>query len=117
MSVLPSMTNTWSAAHACTGGLTSSNAHSYAGSAPFGCWNHSRQRSVSWYFAKAGSTCASATQWNAMSQAANHGYSQGSGIDMMSNASKLSQRAFRAPWRDAGGEGCVGSPVSQRWTS
>ena len=47
MSRPPSIANTSSAANACTGGLTSSNAHSYAGIAPFGCWNHSRQRSVS----------------------------------------------------------------------
>ena len=113
----PSITNTWRAAQAWTGGLTSSNAHSYAGRAPFGCWNHSRQSSVSWYFANAGSTCASATQWNAMSHAANHGYSHGSGIDMMSNASKLTQCMFRPPWRDSGGVGWVGSPVSHRRTS
>ena len=50
----PSIANTSSAAHACTGGLTSSNDHSYAGSAPFGCWNHSRQSRISWYFANAG---------------------------------------------------------------
>ncbi len=43
-SVAPSMTNTRSAARAWTGGLTSSKLHSYAGSAPFGCWNHSRNK-------------------------------------------------------------------------
>ena len=52
-----------------------------------------------------------------MSHAAYQGYSHGSGIDMMSNASKLSQWAFLPPWRDSGGAGCVGSPVSHRWTS
>ena len=57
----PSMSHTCSAAHACTGGLASLNAHSYAGSAPLGCWNHSRQSTKSWYLAKAGSTWARAT--------------------------------------------------------
>ena len=38
----PSIRKTRSAAITCTGGLTSSKFHSYAGSAPFGCWNHSR---------------------------------------------------------------------------
>ena len=85
--------------------------------APFGCWNHSRQSNVSWYLANAGSTCASAMQWNAMSQAANHGYSHGSGIDMMSKASKLLQRALRPSSREAGGRGWVGSPSSHRSTS
>ena len=113
----PSIANTSSAAHACTGGLTSSNDHSYAASAPFGCWNHSRQSRISWYFANAGSTRASATQWKARSHAANHGYSHLSGIDMMSNASKVLQRVLRPPSRDAGGVGCVGSPSSQRATS
>ena len=79
--------------------------------APFGCMNHSRPSSVSWYFANAGSTCASATQWNAMSQAANQGYSHLSGIDMMSNASNCRQPALRPPLRDAGGGGCVGVAV------
>ena len=109
--------NTSSAAHAWTGGLRSSNDHSYAGSAPLGCWNHSRQMRISWYLAKAGSTCASATQWNARSQAANHGYSHVSGIDMMSKASKLRHRLLRPVLRDSGGGGCPGSPSSQRATS
>ena len=71
---------------------------------------------MSWYFANAGSTRASATQWNARSHAANHGYSHGSGIDMMSKASNDRQRVLRPPRRDAGGAGCVGSPSSQRAT-
>ena len=78
------MRNTSSAAQACTGGFTSSKAHSYAGIAPFGCMNHSRHISTSWYFANAGAMCASATVWKARSQAANHGYSHGSGIERMS---------------------------------
>ena len=45
--------------------------------------------------ANAGSTWASATQWNARSHAANQGYSHLSGIDMMSKASKPRQRALR----------------------
>ena len=57
-SLPPSMTNTRSAARACTGGLTSSKFHSYAGSAPLGCWNHSRSSTSSWYLAKAGSRWA-----------------------------------------------------------
>ena len=97
------MAKTSSAAHACTGGLTSPKSHSYAGSAPFGCWNHSRQISSSWYLANAGSRWASATQWNPRSHAANHGYSHLSGIDMMSNASKWRQRELRPVSRDAGG--------------
>jgi hypothetical protein len=109
--------NTSIAAHACTGGLTSSNAHSYAGSAPFGCWNHSRHRSRSWYLANAGSTCASETQWNGRSHAANHGYSHLSGMDMRSNASNVRQWALRPCARERGGFGCVGSPSSQRPTS
>ena len=111
------MAQTSSAAHACTGGLTSLKSHSYAGSAPFGCWNHSRHRSTSWYLANAGSTWASATQWKAMSHAANHGYSHLSGMDMMSKASKLFHRELRFVHRSAGGVGCVGSPSSQRRTS
>ena len=111
------MANTSSAAHACTGGLTSPKSHSYAGSAPFGCWNHSRHSRISWYLANAGSTWASATQWNARSQAANQGYSHLSGIDMMSKASKLRQWALRPVSRCAGGVGWVGSPSSQRATS
>src|SRR6516164_5603212 len=91
----PSMENTSSAAHACTGGLTSPKSHSHAGSAPFGCWNHSRHSKISWYLANAGSTWASATQWNARSQAANQGYSHLSGIDMMSKALKFRHRELR----------------------
>ena len=85
-------------------------------SAPFGCWNHSRQSRISWYFANAGSTRASATQWKARSQAANHGYSHLSGIDMMSNASNVLQSALRPASRESGGFGWVGSPSSQRAT-
>jgi hypothetical protein len=73
MSRLPSTANTSSAAHACTGGFTSPKSHSYAGSAPPGCWNHSRHSRISWYLANEGSTWASATQWKARSQAANQG--------------------------------------------
>src|SRR2546425_9520199 len=38
-------------AHACTGGLTSPNANSYAGICPLGCMYHSRNSSTSWSFA------------------------------------------------------------------
>jgi hypothetical protein len=84
----PSIVQTSQAAAAWTGGFTSSKFHSYAGSAPWGCWNHSRHISRSWYFANAGSMWASTTLWNARSHAANHGYSHESGIDRMSAASK-----------------------------
>ena len=49
-----------------------------------GCWNHSRQSRMSWYFANPGSRWASATQWKARSQAANQGYSHLSGIEITS---------------------------------
>ena len=58
----------------------SSKFHSYAGSAPFGCMYHSRSITLSWYLANSGSMCAKTTAWNARSHAANHGYSQGSGM-------------------------------------
>src|SRR6476646_865622 len=48
---IESILNTHHAAHACTGGFTSSKAHSYAGSCPLGCMYHSRQKSSSWSFA------------------------------------------------------------------
>ena len=95
-SVPPSMTNTRSAASACTGGLTSSKFHSYAGSAPFGCRNHSRSSTSSWYLANAGSRCAQAIAWNARSQAANHGYSHGSGMASTSKASRCRQPGVAA---------------------
>ena len=88
MSVPPSMTNTRIAASACTGGLTSSKFHSYAGSAPLGCRNHSRSSTISWYLAKAGSRWAQGIAWNARSQAANHGYSHGSGMASTSKESR-----------------------------
>ncbi len=116
MSLRPSMSHTKYAAAAWTGGLMSSNDHSYAGSAPSGCWNHSRHRTRSWYLANAGSTWASVTAWNARSQAANHGYSHGSGMERMSAASKCRQSVFRmCAWPSAGG-GWPGSPSSQRAT-
>ena len=57
------------------------------------------------------------TQWKARSQAANHGYSHLSGMDKMSNASKLRHRELRPDRRESGGRGWVGSPSSQRATS
>ena len=117
MSRSPSIRHTSMAARAWTGGLTSSNDHSYAGSAPLGCWNHSRHMTSSWYFAKAGSTWASVTAWNARSHAANHGYSHLSGIDRMSAASKWRHPALRPFSRSGGGGGPAGSPSSQRPTS
>jgi len=50
------------------------------------------------------------------SQAANHGYSHVSGIDITSKASKLRQRAFRPCRRFSGGGGCPGSP-SSHWAT
>ena len=82
-------------AHACTGGLTSPNANSYAGSCPFGCMYHSRISSSSCCFANCGSKRAIATQWNARSHAANHGYSQPSGIEITSRAHRFSQPRLR----------------------
>ena len=55
--------------------------------------------------------------WKARSQAANQGYSHLSGMEMMSNPSKLRHLAFRPLWRDCGGAGWAGSPSSQRVTS
>ena len=111
MSVLPSMTKTRIAARACTGGLTSSKLHSYAGSAPLGCRNHSRSSTPSWYLAKAGSRWAHGTAWNARSQAANHGYSHGSGIARTSNASTCRQSALRPRCRPCGRWGLRGVAV------
>src|SRR3954464_15146986 len=105
------------AAHACTGGFTSSNDHSYAGSAPLGCMNHSRVSASSWYLANHGSTCANTTVWKARSQAANHGYSQGSGIDSTSAASSERQLVVRPCSRWGGGVGGPGSPASHLLTS
>jgi hypothetical protein len=42
---------------------------------PLGCMYHSRVSRISWFFAKSGSIIANAIAWNAMSQAANQGYS------------------------------------------
>ena len=91
----PSIANTSSAAHACTGGFTSEKSHSYAGIAPLGCWNHSRHTSTSWYFANAGSRWAQTTAWNPLSHAANHGYSHGSGIASTSKESRCRHPVFR----------------------
>ena len=49
----PSSSNTWIAAQACTGGLTSEKFHSYAGIWPFGCMYHSRSSRTSWSLANA----------------------------------------------------------------
>ncbi len=51
---------------------------------PLGCMYHSRSISVSCSFAKSGSTSASGMQWNAKSQAAYHGYSHLSGMEITS---------------------------------
>ena len=57
------------------------------------------------------------TVWKARSQAANQGYSHLSGMEMMSNPSKLRHLEFRPVLRPCGGGGWVGSPSSQRATS
>ena len=49
-----------------------------------GCMYHSRSSRISWSLANSESTSASATQWNARSHAAYHGYSHLSGIEMTS---------------------------------
>ena len=46
--------------------------------------------------ANSGSTCASATQWNARSQAAYHGYSHLSGIEMTSRVVEVPPLAVAA---------------------
>src|SRR5262245_41899995 len=104
------------AAHAWTGGLTSPNAHSYAGICPLGCMYHSRVSRMSWLFAKSGSIIAKGIVWNAMSHAANHGYSHLSGSDKTSAADMCHQLWLRPFQRDAGGAGSAGSPSSQRST-
>ena len=58
---------------------------------------HSRHRSSSCFLANAGSMRAIATQWNARSQAANHGYSQVSGIEMTSRAHRWGHASLRTP--------------------
>ena len=104
-SVPPSSSNTRSAAHACTGGLTSEKFHSYAGICPFGCMYHSRSSRISWLLANSGSMWASVTQWNARSQAAYQGYSHGSGISRTSWLSRCSQSPLRILPRPGGGGG------------
>src|SRR5262245_50000648 len=71
-------------AHAWNGGFASSNDHSYAGSAPFGCMYHSRSNSSSWLFANSGSIEANEIMWNERSHAGYHGYSHLSGIEITS---------------------------------
>src|ERR1700759_1910588 len=93
----PAISYTRRAAQAWTGGLTSEKFHSYTGSWPLGWTYHSRQSRMSWDLANSGSTCASATQWKARSQAAYHGYSHLSGIEMTS----LLFRCFHALLRPA----------------
>src|SRR3954447_24805480 len=68
---------------------------------------HSRVSSTSWPLANSGSTRASATQWNARSQAAYQGYSHLSGIETMSALSRCRQWALR-PWRWPSGGGGLG---------
>ena len=113
----PSISNTRSAAQACTGGLTSPKAHSYAGSWPLGCMYHSRHSRSSCSLANSGSTWAMATQWKARSHAAYHGYSHVSGIEMTSSLLRWRHSRLRPSWRAAGGGGPAGSPSSQRSTS
>ena len=54
--------------------------------------------------------------WNARSQAANHGYSHGSGIASTSNESRCRHPVFRPARCPAGGAGWPGSPSSHRFT-
>ena len=56
------------------------------------------------------------SQWNPRSQAANHGYSHGSGIASTSKESRWRQSLLRPCWRASGGGGSPGSPSSQRRT-
>jgi len=59
---------------------------------------------------------ARGTQWNAMSHAANHGYSHLSGIDSTSPAAKWRQLWLRPFLRSSGGGVPALSPSSQRLT-
>jgi hypothetical protein len=76
---------------------------------------HSRKSSNSCSLAKPGSTRAIATHWNPRSQAANHGYSHGSGIEITSKLDICHQWLLRRRL----GEGGIplGSPASHRATS
>ena len=56
---------------------------------------HSRSSSSSCDLAKPGSTRAIETQWNARSQAAYQGYSQGSGMEMTSKLFMCHQALLR----------------------
>ena len=73
---------------------------------------HSRVSSTSCSLANSASISASGMQWNARSQAAYHGYSHLSGIEMMSALLRCAQSRLRPCLRSAGGGGCVGSPFS-----
>ena len=78
---------------------------------------HSRINRISWDLANSGSTRASAIVWNARSQAAYHGYSHVSGIEMTSSLKRCVHSELRPVRRSGGGGGCVGSPASQRLMS
>src|SRR5215470_13091994 len=97
------MRYTRQAAQAWTGGFTSPKAHSYAGTCPLGCEYHSRRISSSCSFANVGSTQAIDTQWKARSQAANQGYSHGSGMEITSELVTWTHSRLRPPLRDSGG--------------
>ena len=60
--------------------------------------------------------CANATVWKARSQAANHGYSHGSGMEMTSRALRCRHVRFRIAARPCGGAGSPASPSCQRLT-
>ena len=60
----------------------------------------------SWFFAKSGSTIARATQWNARSHAAYHGYSHLSGIEMTSWLTMWNHDSLRVPRRVGERSGC-----------
>ena len=79
---------------------------------------HSRHISSNCSLADAGSMCDSATQWKARSQAANQGYSQSSGMQMMSASARCRQDVLRAPGRSrsGGGAGWPASPSSHSST-
>ena len=85
-------------AQACTGGFTSLKFHSYAGICPLGWKYRLRSMSRSCSLAKSKSTSDSDSVWNARSQAAYHGYSHLSGMEMMSALSMWNHSVFRTPW-------------------
>src|SRR5438067_507085 len=77
----------------------------------------SSRSSINCYLAYPSSTCAKATQWNAKTHDAYHGYSQVSGIEMTTQLDMCFQCALRPCRWLSGGGAEAGSPDSHRATS